>query len=272
MKNLAVIILGTLLATPAMAGRSSVRASGKVKVQATQGGKGLRRVRTPPKRTRPPRTRPPRRVRPVRSHVGVRVYHPAPVYYGAGYYERQSYYGAPSPAPAPAVHVPQEKLPSVGIGLTGGALGYEDALRSSEVGLIGRFRLSQTGHFWLEAEASKSQVEGVASGGEVVDCNCNIALRRIGVSGIYDILPRSKFSIYGALGGGYADGLNGYGESYAEIGIGLVGRFDLNGVRLDAILDARTGAVSETFEDDYYYEESEAIGYSRLRAGLIMHF
>lgn len=155
---------------------------------------------------------------------------------------------------------PKRPIPRLGFGITAGAIGYEDHLRGRDLGFLGRFRLNQSGHLWAEAEYQKTSI--TSCGG------CDMGLRRIGGAALLDLAPSSPFSINLSLGGGYADGLNGNGEGYGEVGLGLVGRLYLGPTRIDGVVELRTGGVSETFDDG----SKEVIGHVRTRAGVMVHF
>ena len=190
-----------LFALPSVASaeRYRVRVGGDVHVRARGHVRiGGPRTGSTARATGPPRYR--RHYRPhfrprlyVRPYARPYVYYPG-VYWGYRYaappppacYEAcgpsaSAYYQAP-PQPVAVGHViERDPLPRLGIGVFGGSVDTENNEAGSDIGLVGRVRLTR--HFLLEAEVAKSELDD----GSRVD-------RRLGGSLLFDFLPYSDFS------------------------------------------------------------------------------
>jgi hypothetical protein len=171
-------------------------------------------------------------------------YNPVPSYYGYGYYE-QNYYPvapAPQPAAAPAVTVsapePRRELPKFGIGLFAGGVSVENVDESSDVGLLGRFRL--TPGLLIEGELGKTSYEG----NQRVD-------RRLGASLVYEIGAYNRLAPYvlAGLGAQQADvgGEFTTTQNFGELGIGL--RLALT-PNIHLLLDIRAGSRASVSSDE----------------------
>ncbi|HEX7842075.1 MAG TPA: hypothetical protein VF469_31605 [Kofleriaceae bacterium] len=192
-------------------------------------------------------------VRPIwrpRVWVGGRVwwggfYYPRPYYY---YYSPEyvpSYYGGsyypvqPQAAVAPggvAVAAPAPPpMPTLGLGVFAGGTNVNGMKDSSELGVLGRLRL--TPGLLLEAEVAKDEFSGdvaVCSGGTTA---CNAVTggsrvdRRIGGSLIWEIGAQNSFAPYLLAGGGVQQAkVSGDSflssdfnttQDFGEIGVGL---------------------------------------------------
>lgn len=185
-----------------------------------------------------------------------------PAYYTGGY--TGTY--APS-APAAAVYQPApEPLPRWGLGVFAGSVAVEGQDAGSDLGLVGRFRLSE--HLELEAELAKSELE---AGGRVD--------RRVGGALLYDFRPRSTWSIFVLGGAGYGHTEMGAGsleadQGYAELGAGLTWRVS---DRLHLIGDLR-GGRRHTDGDSVALKSTAPVGladredYNRARLGALLYF
>ena len=180
------------------------------------------------------------RYRYYRPYYHYNYYYPVPSYYG--YYE-QNYYpvapaAAPAPAPAGAVSAPvQRPLPRFGIGLFAGGVSVEDVEQSSDVGVLGRFRLTQG--LLIEGEVGKTSY--------VDDLRVD---RRLGASLVYEIGARNRLAPYVLAGLGVQQAEVG-GEftttqNFAELGVGL--RFAVT-PNLHLLLDVRGGSRASVAGD-----------------------
>lgn len=194
---------------------------------------------------------------------------PPPACYHDCYYSSprvRAYRTAPAPAPVAVVSRP-EPLPRLGVGLFAGGMNVEDREATSDVGVIGRLRLTDS--FSLEGEIAKSELED----GDRID-------RRLGASLIWDLSPRSKLSPYLLIGGGAvrAD-IDENGNSinadqmFGEIGAGLGWRLSRH---LELSADIRAGS-REVLENDAAVfattapiQEDEA--YTRGRLAAMLYF
>jgi hypothetical protein len=141
-------------------------------------------------------------------------YQPVPSYYG---YYQQSYYPVePAPVATPAVTVaapaPRRELPKFGIGLFAGGVAVEDVSESSDLGVLGRFRL--TPGLLIEGELGKTSYEG--------DLRVD---RRLGASLVYEIGAYNRLAPYvlAGLGAQQADVGDEFTttQNFGELGIGL---------------------------------------------------
>jgi hypothetical protein len=168
-------------------------------------------------------------------------YHPVPSYYG--YYEQNYYPVAPAPtaAPAPAIvtaPAPRRELPKFGIGLFAGGVSVEDVDESSDVGVLGRFRL--TPGLLIEGELGKTSFAD--------DLRVD---RRLGASLVYEIGAYNKLAPYvlGGIGVQQADvgGSFTTTQNFAELGIGL--RLALT-PNLHLLFDIRAGSRASVAGDE----------------------
>jgi hypothetical protein len=165
--------------------------------------------------------------RPHRWSVGGSIYvgggyYPRPYYgYGYGYGYVPSYYGstgyypvAPVAGPsAYAVAAPQPELPRFGVGVFAGGIDVKGQQSSSDMGLLGRFRLTEG--LLVEGELGKTEL----ANGVRVD-------RRMAASLVYEIGAQSSLApfIVGGVGVNQADvggGTWSTTQNFAEIGGGL---------------------------------------------------
>ena len=134
-----------------------------------------------------------------------------PSYYGASYYPV-----APAPALAgQAMVAPQPELPRFGIGLFTGASNVENRSDSGDIGLLGRFRLTEG--LLVEGELGKTTY----TAGARED-------RRLGASLVYEIGAYNRWAPYvvGGLGVqqaqvGTTSGDYSTTQDFGEIGVGL---------------------------------------------------
>lgn len=192
-------------------------------------------------------------VRPIwrpRVWVGGRVwwggaYYPRPYYY---YYSPEyvpSYYGGtyypvqPQAAVAPGTVAvappPPPSLPTLGLGVFAGGTNVNGMKESSELGVLGRLRL--TPGLLLEAEVAKDEFSGAVSiCSATKDCPAVLVSgsrvdRRIGGSLIWEIGPQNSFAPYLLAGGGVQQVKVTSGsflssdfnttQDFGEIGVGL---------------------------------------------------
>jgi hypothetical protein len=141
-------------------------------------------------------------------------YQPVPSYYGVYSVEPQYYPVAPAAQPQVAVVAPaaRPELPRFGIGLFAGGVSVQDQSDSSDVGVLGRFRL--TPGLLIEGELGKTTYEQ------------NLREdRRLGAALVYEIGAYNKLAPYVLAGLGVQQANVG-GEfnttqNFGEIGIGL---------------------------------------------------
>ncbi len=163
-------------------------------------------------------------------------YTPIPSYYG---YSAVSYYPvAPVATTAVVAVVPRPPLPRFGVGLFAGGVVVEDQSESSDVGILGRFRL--TPGLLIEGEVGKMSYEN--------DLRVD---RRLGASLVYELGAYNKLAPYVLAGVGVqqADVADRYEttQNYAEVGIGL--RYALT-PHVHVAFDIRAGSrVSGATED-----------------------
>lgn len=159
-----------------------------------------------------------------------------PSYYGGTYYPVQPGVSAGAAPGAVAVAPRQRPLPILGFGVFAGGTSVNGMKDASEIGLLGRLRLGDSG-LMLEAELAKDSFSGdvstcqpnvpctlVAVNGERVD-------RRIGGSLIWELGAHNSFAPYLLAGGGVQQAKVTSGDffgsdftttqDYGEIGVGL---------------------------------------------------
>ena len=163
-------------------------------------------------------------------------YYPAyvPSYYGAAYYPV-----APAAAPGiVAVADPRPELPRFGIGLFAGGVSVQGQDDSSDVGVLGRLRL--TDGLLIEGELGKTSYPN--------DLRVD---RRLGASLIYEIGARNKLAPYvlAGLGAQQADVAGTYTttQDFAEIGVGL--RYALT-PNFHLAFDVRAGSRNTVSSDE----------------------
>lgn len=149
-----------------------------------------------------------------------------PSYYSGSYYPVQPAAAAPGVVAAVA---PEPSLPTFGIGVFAGGTNVEDQQDSSDVGLLGRLRLTQG--LLLEAELGKTSFQN--------DLRVD---RRIGGSLIWEIGAQNSLAPYllGGLGVQQADvgGSFTTTQDFGELGVGLRWSLSRN---LALTLDVRAG-------------------------------
>jgi hypothetical protein len=158
-----------------------------------------------------------------------------PSYYGGTYYPVQPGVSATAAPGAVAVAPRQRPLPVLGFGVFAGGTSVNGMKDASEVGLLGRLRL--TPGLLIEAELAKDSFSGeistcqagvpctlIAANGDRVD-------RRIGGSLIWELGPHNSFAPYLLAGGGVQQAKVTSGDffgsdftttqDYGEVGVGL---------------------------------------------------
>ncbi|MCW5806232.1 MAG: hypothetical protein KIT31_27955 [Deltaproteobacteria bacterium] len=167
--------------------------------------------------------------RPYSYYPRYYYYQPVPSYYGS-YYPVEAAPQSAAPAVVAAV-APRPELPKFGIGVFAGGSAVEDIEESSDMGLLGRFRL--TPGLLIEGEIGKTSYAD--------DLRVD---RRLGASLVYEIGAYNKLAPYvlGGLGVQQAD--VGGGEftttqNFAEIGVGL--RYALS-PNVHVLFDVRAGS------------------------------
>jgi hypothetical protein len=182
------------------------------------------------------------RYRYYRPYYYYNYYHPVPSYYG--YYEQNYYPVAPAPTAAPAAApvaveapAPRRELPKFGIGLFAGGVSVEDVDESSDVGVLGRFRL--TNGLLIEGELGKTSIAD--------DLRVD---RRLGASLVYEIGAHNRLAPYvlGGLGVQQADvdGAFTTTQNFAELGVGL--RLALS-PNVHLLFDVRAGSRASVAGD-----------------------
>jgi len=226
-------------------------------------------------------------------YVGPRYsYYPRPYYvyyptYVPSYYESYSYYPVQPAYTAPGVTYVapvRQPLPRLGVGLFAGGSdvgtqGDGSSIQSSDIGLLGRFRL--TPGLVLEGEMGKMSYD--------VDGTSNLRVdRRLGASLLYEIGAYNSWAPYILVGTGVqqADVAGSYSttQDYGEIGIGLrwaLSRqfhlaFDLRTgsratVSSDTMATASTGTVARTITPPPA-DSNDTEQYSRARLSAILYF
>ena len=184
------------------------------------------------------------RYRYYRPYYYNNYYYPVPSYYG--YYEQNYYPVAPAPSAAPTIAPavaisappPRRELPKFGIGLFAGGVSVQDVEESSDVGVLGRFRL--TPGLLVEAELGKTSYED----------NLRVD-RRIGGSLVYEIGAYNRLAPYVLAGIGVqqadVSGEFTTRQNFAELGIGL--RLALT-PNFHLLLDVRAGSRASVEGDD----------------------
>lgn len=179
-------------------------------------------------------------------------YQPVPSYYGV--YREQSYYPVQPAGPsvtAPVVVAARPELPKFGIGLFAGGASVEgtdgfEAKESSDVGLLGRLRLTQG--LLLEAEVGKQSYES--------DLRVD---RKMGASLVYEIGAYNKLAPYVLAGLGVqqaeVDGGFETRQNYGELGVGL--RYAAT-PHFHILFDVRAGS-RQTAESDDLRGDSDAV-------------
>ena len=201
-------------------------------------------------------------------------YQPVPSYYG--YYQQSYYPVAPAPAvtAAPSVAVvapaPRRELPKFGIGLFAGGISVENVDESSDLGVLGRFRL--TPGLLIEGELGKTSYQE--------DLRVD---RRLGASLVYEIGAYNKLAPY-VVGGLGVQQANVGGEftttqNFAELGIGL--RLALT-PNLHILADIRAGSRASVSSDEPTaaarvvsppsVDSDESEEYTRARLGAALYF
>jgi len=203
-------------------------------------------------------------------------YRPVPSYYG--YYEQNYYPVAPAARPTPpavaaVAPAPRRELPKFGIGLFAGGVSVENVDESSDVGVLGRFRLSHG--LLIEGELGKTSFQD--------DLRVD---RRLGASLVYEFGAHNRLAPYVLAGFGVQQAEVG-GEytttqNFGELGVGLRLAvtpnvhllFDLRaGSRASVSSDAPdlTGAAARTVSPpSVSSDESEE--YSRARLSAVLYF
>jgi hypothetical protein len=158
-----------------------------------------------------------------------------PSYYGGTYYPVQPGESVAAAPGAVAVAPRQRPLPTLGFGVFAGGTSVNGMKDASEIGLLGRLRL--TPGLLIEAELAKDSFSG-----EVSTCQAGVPCtliavngdrvdRRIGGSLIWELGPRNSFAPYLLAGGGVQQAKVTSGDffgsdftttqDYGEIGVGL---------------------------------------------------
>jgi hypothetical protein len=180
------------------------------------------------------------RYRYYRPYYQYHYYHPVPSYYG--YYQQSYYPVAPAPVAAPGVAVtapePRRALPKFGLGLFAGGISVEDVDESSDLGVLGRFRLTQG--LLIEGELGKT------SYGDDLRVD-----RRLGASLVYEIGAHNRLAPYvlGGLGVQQADvgGEFTTTQNFGELGIGLRLAVTPN---VHLLFDIRAGSRASVASDE----------------------
>ena len=226
----------------------------------------------------------------VRGHIYVGPsygYYYRP-YYAYGYPEYvPSYYGASYYPVAPTAQLnatmvaPRPELPKFGVGLFTGASNVQDRSDSGDIGVIGRFRL--TDGLLVEGELGKTTY----TAGSRED-------RRLGASLVYEIGAYNKWAPYvvGGLGVqqaqvGTSTGDYSTTQDFAEIGVGLrwaitpqihimadIRAGSRNTVAQDsgATLNGGTTPVARSIAPPTTTDASTAESYTRARLAAVLYF
>jgi hypothetical protein len=228
----------------------------------------------------------PYRYRYVRPHVYVRPYPyfypywsfryaappppPPACQYECGPSVSAHYHAQPQPVAVAAVRA-EPPLPRLGLGIFGGSVDVENNDAGTDLGLVGRVRLTR--HLVLEAEVSKTEL----ADGARVD-------RRIGGALLFDFSPRRDLSPYVLGGGGFGqsdidDGTLTAEQAYGELGVGLQWRLgrhialfgDLRaGVRESNATEEELLLVRGVPGDDVSVDDNER--FTRGRIGALLLF
>lgn len=192
---------------------------------------------------------------------------PVPSYY-VEYVQPAPVYVAPEPVylERPMAPVPQPSIERWGLGAFAGSVHVDGQEVGSDLGLLGRYRLSRA---WsLEGELAKT----TSTNGSRVD-------RRLGGALVWTLPLGRKLSPFLLLGAGYGQSELGDGEfhaeqGYGELGAGLTYRLTKS---LHIMADVRAGARSSS--DDVTYvakggvvELEEDESYDRARIGAMLFF
>lgn len=159
-----------------------------------------------------------------------------PSYYGGSYYPVQPTVAAPG---AVAVAAPEPALPTFGIGVFAGGTNVAGQQDSSDVGLLGRLRLTEG--LLVEAELGKTTFQD------------NVRVdRRIGGSLIWELGAHNSLAPYLLGGGGVQQADVGGGsftttQDYGEVGVGLRWALSRN---LALTLDVRAGRRTTISSND----------------------
>jgi Outer membrane protein beta-barrel domain len=180
------------------------------------------------------------RYRYYRPYYYYNYYYPVPSYYG--YYEQSYYPVAPAPAAAPVVTAaapaPRRELPKFGIGLFAGGVSVENVDESSDLGVLGRYRL--TSGLLIEGELGKTSYAD----------NLRVD-RRLGASLVYEIGAHNRFAPYvlAGLGAQQADVSGEFNttQNFGELGIGL--RFAVT-PNVHILADIRAGSRASVSSDE----------------------
>ena len=201
-------------------------------------------------------------------------YAPVPSYYGESYYPAQSYYPVQPTPQIQVVAAPPVILPKFGVGLFAGGVSVEQQQNeSSDVGILGRFRLGNGG-LLAEAEIGKTSYQN--------DLRVD---RRIGGALVYEFGAQNKFAPYllAGLGVQQAD-VNGdfkTTQNFGEIGAGL--RLAVS-PHFHLLLDVRAGSRATSSSDgrpsgDVAVREiappaqgDESENYTRARLAAMLYF
>jgi opacity protein-like surface antigen len=261
----AAAIVSTLVVESGTASAQHIRIRARARAHIRFGGGGYVRVR--------PYPGPYVRVRPrYYWGWGVRFASPPPpppsCYEGCA--TVSAYYTEPAPVVTVAAPLPPPPVPTFGIGVFAGSVDVEGNEYGTDLGLVGRLRLSD--HFRLEGELSKTDIED----GARID-------RRVGGALLYDFNPYGRFAPYILAGAGVGraelDGMYGANQGYGEVGLGLEWRL----TRQFALIgDIRAGSRQNRADDDAVQplisttppqatmDEDE--NYTRGRIGALLYF
>lgn len=153
-----------------------------------------------------------------------------------------------------------------GLGAFAGSLHVDDQEDGSDLGLLGRYRISRA--FSLELELAKTKMDS----GNRVD-------RHIGSALLYDLAPHRSLSPYLLVGAGFGQTELGDGEfhaeqGYGEIGVGLQYRLTSS---FHITADLRAGARQS--QQDVAYMSTAPIAdfekeerFNRARIGALLYF
>lgn len=217
------------------------------------------------------------RYRYARPYYYYNYYYPVPSYYGYYSYSEPSYYPvAPAPAVAPAeapaivAAAPRRELPRFGIGLFAGGVSVENVSESTDVGALGRFRL--TSGLLIEGEIGKTSYDKGRTD------------RRLGATLVYEIGAYNRLAPYvlAGLGAQQADVDDGSRttQNFGEIGLGL--RLALTS-NLHLLFDVRAGSRASVSSDEPSVaartvvsppsaDSSESEEYTRARLAAALYF
>lgn len=196
--------------------------------------------------------------------------------YGCGYAYQSDYYPVAPATAAPSnvvVAVPSRPpLPKFGIGAFAGGVSVEDQNESSDLGLLGRYRLT----------------DGLLIEGEIGQTSYADSLRldrRLGASLVYEIGAHNRFAPYvlGGLGVQQAEvgGEFTTTQNFAELGVGL--RYAVS-PGLHLLFDVRAGSRATVSDDGVTVQGSigrvappsrssgETEEYTRARLSAVLYF